>query len=288
MTGYGRTQFDSDEFTISVEIKALNSKFLDLTLRLPRSFAEKEMEVRGMVSGMLERGKVVLNLEYQSKEMPVNSNLINRPLFKSYFINLQNLAEEVNATTDDIFNLAIQFPDVLQAGTQDIVSDEIWQQVKKHITEAMRQCDDFRIQEGNALKNDLRQCMETIKKLLSECEFLVPSRDEAVKERIRTKVTELLNADQIDENRFEQELIYYIEKLDVNEEIVRLKNHLIYFGEVLGGKDAPGKKLGFISQEIGREINTIGSKANDAGMQHLVVGMKEELEKIKEQLLNVI
>lgn len=288
MTGYGKVQFENDAFTLSAEIKSLNSKFLDANVRLPRIFSDREIEVRNLLSSYLERGKVTLVVEYLSKSEEIQGATINGALLKSYYHTLDQLSKEVGNIHHDVFSLAMQLPEVVQPPLQETASEAVWEQVKSKIEEAMRHCNAFRMQEGKALGQYLESCIKAIGTALEKVEILVPKRNDAVRTKIRSQLEALISESQIDDNRFEQELIYYIEKLDVNEEIVRLKNHLSYFLKVLQSKDSQGKKLGFIAQELGREINTIGAKANDADMQHFVVEMKEELEKIKEQVLNVV
>jgi len=288
MTGYGKVQYEDENFTLGVEIKTLNSKFLDANVRLPRIFSDREIEVRNLLSSYLERGKVSLVVEYVSKSEEIHGATINSSLFKNYYHTLEKLSQEVGNTHPDIFGLVMQLPEVVQPPLQETASEEIWEKVKKKIEEAVHHCNAFRAQEGKILGQYLESCIKAIGAALEKVEILVPKRNETVRAKIRSQLEDLISELQIDDNRFEQELIYYIERLDVNEEVVRLKNHLSYFLKVLESKDSQGKKLGFISQEIGREINTIGAKANDADMQHLVVEMKEELEKIKEQVLNVI
>ena len=288
MTGYGKVQYENEAFTLSTEIKTLNSKFLDASVRLPRIFSDREIEVRNLLSAHLERGKVSLNIEYINKNEDTKGATINGELLKTYYHTLHKLSTEVSNSQADVFALAMQLPEVVQPPLQETASEEVWEIVKSKIEEAVQRCNAFREQEGKALGQYLETCINAIGAALEKIEVLAPKRNEAVRNKIRTQLAELISEAQIDGNRFEQELIYYIEKLDVNEEIVRLKNHLNYFVKVLQSKESQGKKLGFMSQEIGREINTIGSKANDAEIQHLVVSMKEELEKIKEQVLNVI
>lgn len=288
MTGYGKVNYEDEAFTLSAEVKTLNSKFLDAGIRLPRIFSEREIEVRNMLSAHLERGKVMLTVEYVSKNEDIEGATINGVLLKNYYQILDKLSKELGNSHADVFALAMQLPEVVQPPLQETASEAVWEIVKNKIEEAIQHCNAFRAQEGKALGQHMESCIKAIGAALEKVEILVPKRNETVRTKIRTQLEELISESQIDENRFEQELIYYIEKLDVNEEIVRLKNHLSYFIKVMQSNDSQGKKLGFISQEIGREINTIGSKANDSEMQHLVVSMKEELEKIKEQVLNVI
>jgi uncharacterized protein (TIGR00255 family) len=287
MTGYGSASFENDKLAVTIEIKTLNSKFLDTNLKLPKQFADKELEIRGFLSEKLERGKISLLIDYQNKEKHLPQVSINRELFKFYIQELNSLAEESGAATNENFKLALNFPEVINyeniPDTEEIKSE--WKEIFGVLQTAVQLCDEFRLKEGEILKDKIIKNLQKIKFFSEEIALLDPLRADAVKARLRQHLKEL---EQIDENRFEQEIIYYLEKLDINEEKVRLSSHLDFFMEVITTDQSPGKKLGFISQEIGREINTIGSKANDAGIQRLVVGMKEELEQIKEQLLNIL
>lgn len=287
MTGYGKAQAERNGVAISVEIKTLNSKFLELSLRLPKAYSEKEMELRNLLSQQLERGKANVSIEMQSVDATESKVEYNQPLFLHYYRQLQALAEAANAAQDDIFRLAIQQPDVSRITTTEF-NEEEWKQLKSLVLEAMQACDAFRAREGEALRGKLAGYTEEIQQQLQAIEERDPARTETIKEKLSKKLEEVQQVEKIDQNRLEQELIYYIEKLDISEEKVRLLTHLNYFQENLQSKESNGKKLGFIAQEIGREINTIGSKANDAAIQRYVVSMKEELEKIKEQVLNII
>ena len=288
MTGYGRTKGKINGFQADVEIRTLNSKFLDLQLKVPRAFQGKELEIRSLISDSLKRGKVSLNVEL-TQDADVESEQVNHELFRRYYKEYNKLAQEVGASTNDIFRLALHSPDVMSSSNIDEkVLEEQWTQLMPLLKQAIAHCDDFRIQEGANLEKELVSYIDGIASQLEEIISHDPDRVEVIKERIKKHQQEIEGSDEFDKNRFEQEMIYYIEKLDISEEIVRLKNHLSYFREVMAEDDSQGKKLGFISQEIGREINTIGSKANYAPVQKLVVGMKDELEKIKEQLLNII
>lgn len=288
MTGYGRTKGKINGFQADVEIRTLNSKFLDLQLKVPRTFQGKELEIRSLISDSLKRGKVSLNVEL-TQDADVESEQVNHELFRRYYKEYNKLAQEVGASTNDIFRLALHSPDVMSSSNIDEkVLEEQWTQLMPLLKQAIAHCDDFRIQEGTNLEKELVSYIDGIAGQLEEIISHDPDRVEVIKERIKKHQQEIEGSDEFDKNRFEQEMIYYIEKLDISEEIVRLKNHLSYFREVMAEDDSQGKKLGFISQEIGREINTIGSKANYAPVQKLVVGMKDELEKIKEQLLNII
>lgn len=287
MTGYGSASFENDKLAVMVEIKTLNSKFLDTSLKLPKQFTDKELEIRSFLSEKLERGKISLIIDYQSKEKNLPQVSINKELFKFYFQQLNLLAEESGAEINENFKIALNFPEVINYENNpdpDEIKGE-WDEVFKILKLAIQNCDEFRLKEGENLRDKIIQNIQKIKSFSEEIALLDHQRADAVKARLRQHLKEL---EQIDENRFEQEIIYYLEKLDINEEKVRLTSHLEFFMEVITKDQSPGKKLGFISQEIGREINTIGSKANDAGIQRLVVGMKEELEQIKEQLLNIL
>lgn len=288
MTGYGIASQESENLKIHVEVKTLNSKFLDLNLRIPKSLNDKELEIRKIISDKLERGKVALSLEYVDAAARPSKLAIDTPLFLAYYNELKNLAQEVNADTSDIFKLALQSPEVMLSENQ--LEDEgiHWELLKEKINEALAACDNFRITEGATLQAQLESSILEIGNMLEKIIEQDPLRIQNIRNRIKQNIEELSLKGTADENRLEQEIVYYIEKLDINEEKVRLKSHLDYFLEVMNMPTSQGKKLGFISQEIGREINTIGSKANDALIQKYVVGMKEELEKIKEQLLNIV
>ena len=287
MTGYGAASATLDGTGISVELKTLNSKFLDANIKLPRALADRELEIRTMLTDLLVRGKVSVSLDLETDQDSIQQDY-NESLFIKYFEQLKNLADRVGASDDEIFKLALNSPDVIIANQNRAISPEIWVRIKAVISEALMACDQFRLKEGGELKSKFEQYIGTIKTALQHIEKLDPKRVERIKVRISGNISEFIDQEKLDKNRLEQELIYYIEKLDITEEKVRLKSHLDHFTEVLNHTQSSGKKLGFISQEIGREINTIGSKANDADIQKYVVSMKEELEKIKEQLLNVL
>lgn len=286
MTGYGKAQAEYNNTVVSVEIKTLNSKFLELNLRLPRAYGEKEIEIRNLLTQQLERGKVNITVDIQSNETAEAKVEFNKPLFVQYYRQLQELAREVDAAESDIFRMALQQPEVSKPVGVSLDEEE-WKLVRNTIQEAADACDAFRQREGDELQEKLLSYVQEIKRLLEAVEQQDPVRTEAIKEKLSKKLDELQNVEKVDQNRLEQELIYYIEKLDISEEKVRLLTHLNYLEQNLKG-ESNGKKLGFISQEVGREINTIGSKANDAAIQRYVVGMKEELEKIKEQVLNIL
>lgn len=288
MTGYGLASLEDDNYIISAEVKTLNSKFLDLSIRSPKQFSEKEHEIRNMVSAVLERGKVNLTLEFTNKtqvELPI---LINEELFHGYYQRYLKLAKDAQADTSELFKIAMQSPNVV-SGNIDKNSDPIeWEMAKKVIEKALRNCDGFRNDEGKVLEQKFLENVQVIRKELEKVKVLDPERKEKIRNRIKGSFREWMEDNSFDPNRLEQELIYYFEKIDITEEIVRLETHLDYFVQNLSEGENQGKKLGFISQEIGREINTIGSKANDAQVQRCVVTMKDELEKIKEQSLNIL
>ncbi|MEB2776033.1 YicC/YloC family endoribonuclease [Algoriphagus sp. D3-2-R+10] len=289
MTGFGNAGFEDERMVIQVEVRTLNSKFLDLTIRSPRQFNDKELEIRNLVQSILDRGKVSISIDFQSKgsaEMPVS---INEDLFNLFYQKYKGLAESVNDNSQDIFKLALQSPSVITQVTGEQRDDQAdWDEIKKVLTIALNKCDSFRQDEGNSLEEKLQGNIKSIATGLKKIEEEEGNRKDRMKQKIRNHFNEWLDENSFDANRFEQELIYYFEKLDITEEIVRLDTHLKYFEKCLDEENSQGKKLGFISQEIGREINTIGSKANDAGMQKHVILMKDELEKVKEQALNVL
>lgn len=287
MTGYGIASFDSGSTKYTVEVKSLNSKFLELSLRLPKIFAEKEFQLRNDCSKLIERGKVNLSINTEQVSQSVKAAGIDKDLLKHYYNQLKSVSEELGEPTGNLLQLALGLPEVVKY-EEDTISEDEWKAVEKTFQQAMAAFQDFRAQEGNVIEQEIKGRINTILKNLDLVELEDPKRVPLVRERLNTFLAEAASREAIDQNRFEQELIYYIDKLDITEEKVRLKAHCEYFIETLKNADANGKKLGFISQEIGREINTLGSKANDANIQKLVVGMKEELEKIKEQLLNVL
>jgi len=287
MTGYGIASYDSGKTKYTVEIKSLNSKFLELSLRLPKIFSEKEFQLRNDCSKQIDRGKVNLSINVEQANSNVKAAGIDRELLKHYYNQLKNVSDELNEPGGNLLQLALGLPEVVKY-EEDTVSDDEWKLVEKTFQQAMAAFQQFRTDEGNVLEQDIKMRIGIILKNLELVEIEEPKRVPVIRERLNQFLSEAVGAESIDKNRFEQELIYYIDKLDITEEKIRLKSHCDYFIETLKNADANGKKLGFISQEIGREINTLGSKANDAAMQKLVVGMKEELEKIKEQLLNVL
>jgi len=287
MTGYGIAVFDSGNTKYTVEIKSLNSKFLELTLRIPKSFSEKEFQLRNECNKQIERGKVSLSINVEQADATVKAAGIDKELLRHYFGQLKSVSEDLKEPVSNLFQLALGLPEVVKY-EEETVSEDEWKIVEKTFQQAVNNFQKFRADEGNVLEQDVKYRIGIILKNLELVEVEEPKRVPVIRERLNQFLQEAVGREAIDQNRFEQELIYYIDKLDITEEKIRLKSHCDYFIETLKSEDANGKKLGFISQEIGREINTLGSKANDANIQKLVVGMKEELEKIKEQLLNVL
>jgi len=285
MTGFGKATLEINEKTVNVEIRSLNSKGTDISLRLASGLRNYELELRNELSKQLERGKIDISIYMESNkvETPVE---INMDLAKSYYEQLKKLGKELNEEVTDGLAQVLKFPEVLKSERKEMDEAE-WKKIKQCVNEAVLQLNNFREVEGLSLKKDFEERLSKIESCLTEIKKLDMLRINGIKERIRNNIEEIIGKSKMDENRFEQEMIYYVEKLDINEEKVRLQTHLDYFRETCK-ENSPGRKLNFISQEIGREINTIGSKANDAPMQKLVVIMKDELEKIKEQANNVL
>jgi uncharacterized protein (TIGR00255 family) len=288
MTGYGSHTAENDKISVSVEIKSLNSKFLDLNLRLSKEYSDRELEVRNILNNTIERGKVGLNIDVQSKGGVKAKVFINRQLVALYYKDLKETADAIGASETDLFKLALQMPKAMESEAETEENADDWALIQKVLMEAIAKCNEFRTDEGKTLSLKFQEYIKNIGDALTKVEAFDPQRIEAIRTRIRQHFDDYSKSEQLDNSRFEQELIFYIEKLDISEEKVRLRSHLSYFLEAMEGAEASGKKLGFIAQEIGREINTIGSKANDANIQRSVVQMKEELEKIKEQSLNIL
>ncbi|WP_299550685.1 YicC/YloC family endoribonuclease [Seonamhaeicola sp.] len=281
MTGYGKSVLQLPTKKITIELKSLNSKNLDLNARMPTIYREKELAIRKLLADSLVRGKIDFSI-YVEATADDTSSQINKPVVNQY---IKQLKEVVDGDDVELLKMAVRFPDALNTIREEIDEAE-WNAIETEINNTVTALNTYRKDEGKALETDFIKRIANIDVLLDQVIKMDPDRIEAVRERLLRGVEEL--KEKYDENRFEQELVYYIEKFDITEEKVRLKNHLNYFIETLNSKDSNGKKLGFIGQEIGREINTIGSKSNYAPMQQLVVQMKDELEKIKEQLLNVL
>jgi uncharacterized protein (TIGR00255 family) len=282
MTGFGKASLQLSTKKITVEVKSLNSKGLDLNTRMPSVYRENELALRNLLALKLERGKVDFSL-YVEVTGEDTSSKINAPIVKAYMAQLKTILP--NADDTELMKMAIRMPDTMKTEREEIDENE-WKQIQTVIDEAIENMLSFRKSEGASLEKEFTLRIENIRNYMNQALALDPERVTAIKERLQTAIDELkVN---VDTNRFEQELIYYLEKLDITEEKVRLTNHLDYFLQTLNGSEANGRKLGFITQEMGREINTMGSKSNHAEMQKLVVMMKDELEKIKEQVLNVL
>lgn len=286
MTGYGKAVAELSNKKITIEIRSLNSKQFDLFTRIPLIYKDKEIALRNKLSKLLERGKIDLffNIEYISKDV---SSKIDHNVFKQYYQEIKKLSQELEIKEPvDWFTVIMRMPDVMKQDSEE-VSDEEWEIIENAINKACNELNAFRIQEGEMLAKILKQNIEKIGTLSKEIELYEKERIEKIKSRIQDELSSL--DVEYDKSRFEQEMIYYIEKLDINEEKNRLANHLRYFIETIDNlSTSQGKKLGFIAQEIGREINTMGSKSNQSEMQRIVVQMKDELEQIKEQILNVL
>lgn len=281
MTGFGKASLQLPTKKVTVEIKSLNSKGLDLSVRMPSAFREMELGLRNQIAQRLERGKIDFSLFIESTGEETSSK-VNVPILKAY---IAQLREVVDGDETELLKMAVRMPDALKTERDEIDPDD-WKHIQGVINQSLDNICSFRITEGVALEKEFLVRISNILSLMNETVALDGERIQNVKDRLHNAIAELkIN---VDENRFEQELIYYLEKMDITEEKVRLENHLNYFIETLAGSEANGRKLGFITQEMGREINTMGSKSNHAKMQKLVVQMKDELEKIKEQVLNVL
>ncbi|WP_251623485.1 YicC/YloC family endoribonuclease [Odoribacter lunatus] len=288
MTGFGKATVESGEKKVIIEVKSLNSKQLDINLRMPNLYKEKEMEIRNLIKNYLERGKVDVCI-YSDNSESNKEVAINRDVVEQYFKQMEQIASSLNVPVDNstFLQTIMRFPDVFKQKTEELNENE-WEQLKAGIEVALTETDKFRIQEGDVLIRDILHRIDLIQEFASEVPQYEEKRIENIRQKLVEKIKEWHELQNVDQNRFEQEIIYYLEKLDITEEKVRLANHCKYFIETVEKEDAPGRKLGFIAQEIGREINTMGSKANNHDIQKLVVHMKDELEKIKEQSLNIL
>jgi uncharacterized protein (TIGR00255 family) len=286
MTGYGKAIFEASLKKVTIEIKSLNSKQFDLNAKLSWPYKEKEHEIRNIISQKLIRGKIDFTMYVETSGQEISAT-INKSAIISYYNQLKEIASELNITPDNqMFSAIMKLPEAIKNDKE--IPEEEWNLVREKINESLQLLDRFRVEEGNSIMADMHGCIEKILALLTNIELHDEARLKRIREKLNASLEENIGSENIDKNRFEQELIYYIEKLDINEEKVRLKTHCDYFIETLKSNLPNGRLLNFISQEIGREINTIGSKANDAAIQKLVVLMKDELEKIKEQTLNVL
>jgi len=284
MTGYGKSVLHLSDKKVTIEVKSLNSKNLDLNVRMPSYYREKELAVRKELASKLVRGKVDFSI-YIEMTADETSTTVNKGVVSEYIQQLRNVVQTGSSNDVELLKMAVKMPDALKTEREELNEDE-WAQINTNIQEAIKDIIQYRIDEAASLEDDFKLRIKNIQHYLEEVKSFDDARIEFVKERLKKAIDELKVT--TDENRFEQELIYYLEKLDINEEKVRLANHLTYFLQELDTEDSNGKKLGFIVQEIGREVNTIGSKANFAPMQKAVIQMKNELEKIKEQILNVL
>ncbi len=285
MTGQGNSEHSYSWGKVTCEIKTLNSKYFDLSLRLPSMMSSYEMEIRDIISKSLVRGKVMTTLEVELTSVN-NDLLINEALFRAYFNRFKTLHEDLDSPPSDIFRQALSSPDVLKPPTEARLDAGQWHDIRSCIENAMQKCNQFRSDEGGRLSQSFEENIGKIRRYLKKVEELDPKRIENLSQKIRTNLEEIKV--EADPSRFEQEMVFYLDRLDIKEEKVRLNSHLDYFIETMNGSESNGKKLSFITQEMGREINTMGSKAYDAEIQKVVVSMKEELEKIKEQVLNIL
>ncbi len=288
MTGFGKATVECGNKKVVVEVKSLNSKQLDINLRLPNLYKEKDIEIRNLIKLYLERGKVDMIIYFDDSETE-KEIAINRAVVSQYFQQMLDVASSLGISLDqgELLQTIMRFPDTLQIKAEEFNEQE-WFALKSGIEQALESLNQFRVQEGKVLIADILHRIELIQHLAAEVPQFETQRIVIIRQRLQEKLKEWSEIKNVDENRLEQELIYYLEKLDITEEKVRLANHCKYFIETAEQEEAPGRKLGFIAQEIGREINTMGSKANDHDIQKLVVRMKDELEKIKEQSLNVL
>lgn len=288
MTGYGKSRAIVDGVIYTIEARSLNSKYLDLNLKIPQELKHKEIEIRNLVSQKLLRGKIELTIGLDASGQESNAQFINKELFGAYYKEAKELVDEFDLDSDSLLGALLRIPDIFQTEVGQL-DDDSWKTLEESIDHTLAALKNFRLNEGEELEKDLKDRIGIIQEHTAIVETLEKGRVPKIRERIEKNMADLINNDQFDRNRLEQEMIFYIEKLDITEEIVRLNSHCEYFNNTMAASDEEkGKKLNFISQEIGREINTIGSKSNDAGMQKEVVIMKEQLEKIKEQLNNIL
>jgi len=287
MTGFGKAVCELNDKTVNIEIKALNSKQLDLYMRMPNPYKDKEMEIRNEIANRLKRGKVDVGFTLEFKEGK-QATQINTGIVKGYYNQLRSISEELGiAGNEPLLQTILRLPDALNTEKDSVPEDE-WAKIQQSFSSALDSLEKFRGQEGKSLGFDIINRINLIEAFLTQIEPFEKERTDQIRNRLSHSQLESVQREKMDPNRFEQELIYYLEKLDISEEKTRLKHHCHYFLEVMKEPDQVGRKLGFVAQEIGREINTIGSKANHSGIQKLVVLMKDELEKIKEQLMNVL
>ncbi len=286
MTGFGKAFCELPNKKITVEIKTLNSKQMDINAKLPVFYREKETEVRTILTSRLERGKIDMYINIENNGGYAECS-INRDVMKAHYYELKQIAKDLNESPTDLLTLIMRMPDIYNTNTVEI-SEEEWLALKQTIDNAISNVDEFRLNEGKILAEDFKIRIALIESLLHSVEPFESNRIQSIKDKLWKNLNDMLEASKIDNNRFEQEIIYYLEKIDITEEKTRLKKHLDYFKNTMNSEISQGKKLGFVCQEIGREVNTIGSKANDVDIQQIVVQMKDELEKIKEQLMNIL
>lgn len=285
MTGFGQAETDTDQFLCKVDIKALNGKFLDINIRMPRNLQNKELELRNDLSKKLERGSISISINIANKNTNDSYLPINQDVAQFYLTQINNLSSQTNIPSNQLFKSIFDFPGIIQSNEDEGTNEDDWKIIVNTVNNALVEFNKFRTREGEILATELINLCQSIQGKLIALAPFETARIENVRAKIAKELSSL-QTDLIDKNRFEQELIYYIEKLDINEEKSRLTEHCTFFLETLK-QNTNGKKLGFIAQEMGREINTIGSKSNDSNMQRLVVEMKDELEKIKEQINNI-
>ena len=287
MTGYGRASSVYNGKTITIEVRSLNSKFTDIRFKMPQTYKDKEVDMRRIILDKAERGKIDVNLDIKSMNGD-SEYALNQALFSKYYTELSELSKSLNMPQSDVMQAILRIPNVISNGDND-VDEEEWNVIKNTLQEALVSFTNFRLAEGKAMEDDCKTRTKIITDLLNEIEPFETERAERLRTKIDKHLQEYVGKDNIDANRFEQEILYYLEKIDVTEEKVRLAQHCKYFDEVLDKKETlKGRKLSFISQEMGREINTLGSKANSSDIQRIVVQMKDELEKIKEQVANTV
>lgn len=287
MTGFGKEVLENEARKITIEIRTLNSKQLDLNLRLPQFYREKELDIRSLIGKNIKRGKVDISINIEQKNV-ASAPVISKTLARHYYNELKEVSESINQSNDyDYLSMIVKMPEVLVSPEIEI-GDEEFGELLSTIQNACEKVNKFRINEGKVLEKDFIKRINTIIDLLKKVESFEENRTTRIRERIKSNLEAFSQDVQSDKNRFEQEVIYYLEKLDITEEKIRLQKHCDYFLETLSKDSSAGKKLGFVSQEIGREINTMGAKANDFDIQQIVVLMKDELEKIKEQLFNIL
>ncbi len=288
MTGYGRGSASYNDMTVLSEIRSLNSKITDLRIKLPVNLGEKEIDLRNLVLQRTQRGKIEMTISFEG-DLGLDDIDYDRALIRKHFLQLSSIANELGVGPDQILHEVLKLPNILKSGATSEMDHSLWNAILDAVNKSIDQLILFREHEGRSLYNDLHQSATAIHDMCNQIEAHDQERMAYVRNRMKQKLDEFMNGDQVDANRFEQEVIYYLDRLDINEEKVRLQQHCTFFMETLkGDMEMKSKQLNFISQELGREINTLGAKAQWSPLQHLVVGMKNELEKIKEQLANIV